>query len=139
MVRKFKGVIKYTDDFTFSSSKLINSGDFIFNKEQKKFINIIKKKFSYEEIFNVLESFKKLKVLILGELIIDKYTFGSVVGKSSKEPHLVLNKKREEYYVGGSGAIARHLNSFVNKIDLVCPSGNEKIYEKLIKKKFTKI
>ena len=138
LVRKFKGVIKYTDDFTFSSSKLINSGDFIFNKEQKKFINNIKKKFSYEEIFNVLESFKKLKVLILGELIIDKYTFGSVVGKSSKEPHLVLNKKREEYYVGGSGAIARHLNSFVNKIDLVCPSGNEKIYEKLIKKKFTK-
>ena len=75
LVRKFKGVIKYTDDFTFSSSKLINSGDFIFNKEQKKFINNIKKKFSYEEIFNVLESFKKLKVLILGELIIDKYTF----------------------------------------------------------------
>lgn len=138
LVRKFKGTIRYTDDFTFSSSKLINSGNFILNSEQKKFINQIKKKFTYEKIFNILKSFRKLKVLILGELIIDKYTFGNVVGKSSKEPHLVLNEKKNEYYVGGSGAIARHLNSFVQKIDLICPSGNEKFYEKIIKKTFSK-
>ncbi len=137
LVKKFNGIIKYTDDFTFSSSKLINSGDFIFNNDQKKFINNIKNKYSYKDIFNILESFKKLKVLVLGELIIDKYTFGSAVGKSSKEPHLVFNKKREEYYVGGTGAIARHLNSFVNKIDLVCSLGYEKFYKKLIKKNFT--
>jgi rfaE bifunctional protein kinase chain/domain/rfaE bifunctional protein nucleotidyltransferase chain/domain len=138
LVKKFKGKIKYTDDLTFSSSKIINEENFILNSEQKNFINNIKKKYSYQEIFNILNKFKKLKVLILGELIIDKYTFGDVVGKSSKEPHLVLNQRDKEYYIGGSGAIARHLNSFVKQIDLICPLGNEKFYEKLIEKNFTK-
>ena len=85
LVKKFKGIVKYTDDPTFSSSKLINQGNFLLNSEQKKFINKIKKNFSYNKIFKILKSFEKLKVLILGELIIDKYTFGNVVGKSSKE------------------------------------------------------
>jgi rfaE bifunctional protein kinase chain/domain/rfaE bifunctional protein nucleotidyltransferase chain/domain len=138
LVKKFKGVVKYTTDPSFSSSKLINQGNFLLNSEQKKFINKIKKKFSYNEIFKILKSFKRLKVLILGELIIDKYTFGNVVGKSSKEPHLVLNQKKKEYYVGGSGAIARHLGSFVKKIDLISLFGFEKFYDQLIKKNFTK-
>mgnify|MGYP005990146331 CR=1 FL=1 len=138
LVKKFKGKVKYTDDLTFSSSKLINQGNFILNSDQKKFINNIKKKYSYNEILNILNSFKKLKVLVLGELIIDKYTFGNVVGKSSKEPHMVLNQKKKEYYVGGSGAVARHLNSFVKKIDLISPMGKEIFYEKLIKKNFTR-
>jgi len=138
LVKKFKGIVKYTDEISFSSSKLINNGNFILNNDQKKFINSVKKKYSYSKIFNILKSFKKLKVLILGELIIDKYTFGSVVGKSSKEPHLVLNQNKNEYYVGGSGAIARHLNSFVKKIDLISPFGDEIFYKKLINKNFTK-
>ena len=136
LVKKFKGTVKYTDDPSFSSSKLINQGNFIFNTEQKKFIGKIKKKFSYNEIFKILNTFKKLKVLVLGELIIDKYTFGDVVGKSSKEPYLVLNQKKQEYYVGGSGAIARHLDSFVKKIDLISPLGKEEFYNKLINKSF---
>lgn len=138
LVKKFNGIVKYTDDPTFSSSKLINQGNLLFNDEQKKFINKIKKKFSYNKIFETLKNFKKLNVLVLGELIIDKYTFGNVVGKSSKEPHLVLNQNYKEYYIGGSGAIARHLNSFVKKIDLISPMGSEKFYGKLISKSFSK-
>ena len=138
LVRKFKGIVKYTDDPAFSSSKLINEGNLLFNADQKKFINKIKKRFSYNDIFKILKSFKKLNVLVLGELIIDKYTFGNVVGKSSKEPHLVLNQNKKELYVGGSGAIARHLNSFVNKIDLISPLGSEKFYINLIDKELAK-
>ena len=74
----------------------------------------------------------------MGEFIIDKYCFGEIIGKSGKEPHLVLSKKKEEYYLGGTGAIARHISSFVKKINLLSPFGNEKFFKKLIKLNFDK-
>ena len=41
----------------------------------------------------------KLKVLLIGETIIDQYISGDVLGKSGKEPHLVLNEKKNEKYL----------------------------------------
>jgi rfaE bifunctional protein kinase chain/domain len=86
----------------------------------------------------VLEEFKKLKVLVIGEMIIDKYCFGDVIGKSGKEPHLVLKENFIEYYLGGSGAIARHLSTFVKDVTIISPFGKEKFYETIIKKDFDK-
>ena len=136
LVEKFGGKIKYTTDQTFSSSNIINSSDYLFNSEQKEFINKLKKKFSYIDISSLIAKFKNLNVLIIGELIIDKYCFGEIIGKSGKEPHLVLNKKKEELYLGGTGAVARHISSLVKKVNLVSPFGQEKLFKNIIKKNF---
>ena len=138
LVEKFGGKIKYTNDEVFSSSNLINASALLFNEEQKEFINRLKKKFSYIQIYNEIQKFKKLKIMIVGELIIDKYCFGEIIGKSGKEPHLVLSQKKSEYYLGGSGAIARHISTFVKQINLISPFGNEKIFKNLINKNFDK-
>ena len=138
LVEKFGGQIKYTNDDAYSSSSIINSGNFIFNEEQKNFVNRIKKKFTYIKIFNLIQKFKKLNILIIGELIIDRYCFGETIGKSGKEPHLVLSQKEEEHYVGGSGALARHMSSFAKKINLISPFGKEKFFKELLNKKFDK-
>ena len=63
---------------------------------------------------------------------------GDIIGKSGKEPHLVLKEKKTEQYIGGTGAIARHLSSFVNKIDLVCPFGGEDKLKKILKENLSK-
>ena len=137
-VKKNGGKIKFTNDITFSSSNILNTGSFIFSDEQKNFINILKKKFTYHQIEKNLKKFKNLKILIVGELIIDKYCFGDVIGKSGKEPHLVLKENFSEYYLGGSGAIARHLSTFVGNIEIISPFGSEKFYKSLINKNFEK-
>ena len=138
IVERFGGQIKYTDDQVFSSSNLINNSRYLFTEEQKKFIKRLKNKFSYNQIYNEIEKFKTLNVLIVGELIIDKYCFGEIIGKSGKEPHLVLRQNKKEYYLGGTGAIARHISSFVKKINLISPFGNEIFFKNLIKKNFEK-
>jgi rfaE bifunctional protein kinase chain/domain/rfaE bifunctional protein nucleotidyltransferase chain/domain len=138
IVEKYGGQIKYTNDDVFSSSNLINTNNFIFNEEQKKFILKLKKKFSYDKVYSEIQKIKKLKVIIIGELIIDNYCFGEIIGKSGKEPHLVLSQKKNEYYLGGTGAIVRHISSFVKNVNLVSPFGGEKIFRNLIKKKLDK-
>ena len=45
LVERYGGKIKYTADLTFSSSNIINTSNYLFTAEQKKFINKLKKNF----------------------------------------------------------------------------------------------
>ena len=114
-----KGKIVYSDDETYSSSNIINKSGILLNDEQKIFLDGIKKKFSYEYISNIFNKFQKLKPLVIGETIIDQYIFCEVLGKSGKEPHLVIKDDFKETYLGGAGAIANHLSTFCLKLALV--------------------
>ena len=84
-----------------------------------------------------MDKFKKLNVFVLGELIVDKYCFGNVIGKSGKEP-FGFKENKTEYYLGGSAAVVKHIASFVNKTDILSPFGFEKYYNKIIDQEFPK-
>ena len=58
---------------------------------------------------------KNLKILLVGETIIDQYIFGGGTRKSGKEPHLVMQQETKKQYLGGAAAIANHLQHFVTK------------------------
>lgn len=126
-VESFGGKIIYTNDLVFSSSKIISSNNLNLDEIQRVFINDLKKKFTYDKIIKEIYKFRNLSALVIGELIIDKYCFGDIIGKSGKEPHLVLKEKFIENYIGGSGAIARHISSFVKIVNIISPFGFEYI------------
>ena len=109
-MKKYGGKIKFTDEKTFSSSKIINQIGISLNEEQRIFINKIKKTTNYIDLNKIFYDFKKLKVLILGEIIIDQYCFGNGIGKSGKEPYLVFKEKFTENYLGGSAFVARNIS-----------------------------
>ena len=66
LVEKFGGKIKYTDDITYSSSRIINQSNFILNEYQSKFLSEIKRKYSYSDLLSTIKKFKNLRVLIIG-------------------------------------------------------------------------
>ena len=79
---------------SFSSSKTINDyGLQNFSEDCKQFINVIRKDFKISKIFENLKQIKNKKVLLLGEIIIDKYITTEAIGKSGKEPMMVVKKK----------------------------------------------
>jgi len=139
LVERFKGKIVYTDDEKFSSTAIINEKNLLYSSsDQDNYIKLLKKNFDYSYIKSSIRSFKTIKTLLVGELIFDHYCFGNVIGKSGKEPHLVLKEINNEFYVGGAGAIARHLSSFVNNVQLIAPFGNEVFFKDILKKSFDK-
>ena len=138
-VEKSGGKIKFSNDDTFSSSKIINNHLNIFNEKQKIFIQGISKKYNFEKIKEYVDRLKKLNVLLLGETIVDEYYFGDVLGKSGKEPHLVMHQKDKEIYLGGSAAVANHLSSFCKKVNFLTYIGKDKDSKKFIKKILKKI
>ncbi len=122
----------------FSSSKLINANFEILNKDQKKDIIKIKKSWSIHTISKAIDSIKNIKILIIGEMIIDDYVFCDALGKSGKEPVLALRSLNSKKYIGGSGAIANHIAGFCNKIYLKTSIGEKKEFLGLIKKNLKK-
>ncbi len=137
-VKKTGGKIFYTGGLTFSSSKLINYYDNIHSNLQKQSIKKIKKKYSFKKIKKSVDDFKKIKVLIIGETIIDQYVFCDALGKSGKEPVLVLRDLRTEEYLGGAAALSRHISTFCEKISLLSMVGEKGDYLEQIKRKLPK-
>ena len=137
-VKANKGKIYFTHNITFSSSSIINSVFNIYSKSQRSHINKIKNKFTFKDILKYLESFKKIKVLVIGETIIDNYNFCEAIGKAGKESTLVFRNLSSESYVGGAAAIARHLSSFCKKITLLTLIGNKKKDKNFIRKRLPK-
>lgn len=135
-VRSVKGQIKFTNTQSFSSSNLLNNFVKIHTDQQKKYLNHISKKFSFSEIKKKISELLSIKVLVIGELIIDKYVFCEALGKSGKEPMLALREIKTEQYYGGSLAISNHMSNFCKSIKLITMIGQKKEYKRdIIKNK----
>ena len=137
-IKKIKGRIVFTEELTFSSSRLINRSTDFFSIKQKKIIKRITKTSNFKTIKKIIDNFNKLKILVIGETIIDQYNFCEAVGKSGKEPMLVLKEIKKDQYLGGVLSIARNLSQFSNKITVLSMIGEKKDYLKDINKNLTK-
>lgn len=126
------GQIKYTNDITFSSSSLLNKFGDIYNNSQKTFIQKMHKGRNFDEIKIMVDELKNLKVLVVGETIIDQYIFCEALGKSGKEPVLVLRDLNLDQYAGGAVAIARHLSDFCGTVSILSMLGEKKEYKQFI-------
>ena len=126
LVKKFGGEIIYTNDETFSSSNLLNKYFNNLSEGQKKYQNNIKKKYKYLDIKKAIDKIERIKILAIGETIFDQYVFSESIGKSGKEPHLVIKDIKTETYPGGIIAIAKHLETFTKNISIVSVLGDNK-------------
>ncbi|MFH1441031.1 MAG: PfkB family carbohydrate kinase [Candidatus Omnitrophota bacterium] len=122
-----------TDGFSLSSSEIINNFLDIYPEEVKNFLKRFSKKYSFKKISENINSLKKLKILLIGDGIIDEYHYCEAMGKSAKAP-LVVNKYiTHEVFAGGAFAIANHLAGLSSGIHLVSLLGNEPVREDFIR------
>ena len=78
-----------------------------------------------KEIKEYTDKIEKLKVLVVGDVIIDKYTYCRIQGMMSKDMGYSASLSQSEEYLGGSVAIARHLATFTDDVALMSIIGNE--------------
>lgn len=131
-IKSVGGRLVFTDDITFSSSKLINDYLDVYPPRTVKYLRAIAKRYSIDFIINKLHSLKDLKALVIGDAIIDQYHYCTPMGKSSKE-HLIANRYiSEESFAGGSLATANNVTSLCGKVDLLTVLGKEDSFEDFI-------
>ena len=122
-----KGKFKTINQVSFSSSKFINDNAFQnLDLKSKKFIEETRKKHSSNQILDEVSKIQKKKILIIGETIIDNYITTDAIGKSGKEPVMVVKKKKQIKFLGGVGYIANLCSSFAKETKIISFLGEKK-------------
>ncbi|MCX8164223.1 MAG: PfkB family carbohydrate kinase [Aquificaceae bacterium] len=62
-----------------------------------------------ERLLEILERFKSLRILVVGDIILDRYVFGKVERISPEAPVPVVEVEQEEFRLGGAGNVANNL------------------------------
>lgn len=115
-VRSYGGEIKYTDGIVFSSTRLLNQNFSVFPPRVKEYAQDFSNIFSFQAIKSITDEMKHLKVLVVGDIIIDEYVFCTIQGLSSKDRMFSARYEREERYLGGALAVAKHLAGFSDHV-----------------------
>lgn len=125
LVEKHGGRLRFTTGEVFSSTKLINTAMSGLSDEVRHYMEDFKTRHTMKEIQSYADEIGRLKVLVVGDVIIDKYTYCNVQGMMSKDMGYSARLSHTEEYLGGSVAITRHLATFTDNVTLMSVIGNE--------------
>jgi D-beta-D-heptose 7-phosphate kinase/D-beta-D-heptose 1-phosphate adenosyltransferase len=73
----------------------------------------------------VLAQFRSRRILVVGDLMLDRFSYGSVGRISPEAPAAVINLDRVEEAVGGAGNVARNIASLDAHCDLLGMVGTD--------------
>jgi rfaE bifunctional protein kinase chain/domain/rfaE bifunctional protein nucleotidyltransferase chain/domain len=113
------GQLVFTDDITFSSTHLLNHHTEILSKEIQGYLEEFTSRYSFSDILGYLDNAQSLKVLLLGETIIDEYQYCEILGKSAKEPILATRHLSTEIFAGGVIAVSNHVSAFSGRVSVL--------------------
>ncbi|MEK7598967.1 MAG: PfkB family carbohydrate kinase [Patescibacteria group bacterium] len=98
------------------------------------FISDFKKRYNVSDVLINLEKLKKMKVLVIGETIIDEYRYVSPLGKPAKSHVVAAHYKNKEEFVGGAAACANHVATVCGDVELVTVLGSKNSKDAMVKK-----
>jgi len=131
-VQSVGGRIHFTHEVAFSSTEILNRHYMVYPDQAQVFLEKFRKKYNADQVIHLLKDLKDLKVLVIGDTIIDEYHFCQPMGKSPKESIVASRYLREEAFAGGILACANHLAGFCGSVDLVTCLGKEDSREDFI-------
>jgi len=138
IVEKYGGRIYFTDGQVYSSTKLLNNFFAALPEEVYELAYGLKRKYdgrAMDQLKERIDAFQNLRVLVVGDVIIDQYVFCNVQGVTMKDATLSTRFDYEEDYAGGSLAIARHLANFSDHVTLLSMMGEESDLMALVQEK----
>jgi rfaE bifunctional protein kinase chain/domain len=123
-------------DVIYSSSKILNNEQP--NLKYEKLSNLItKNKTSIEDLIKLLDKIKNIKVHVIGDTIVDTFTYGSHIGGQTKTPTLSIRYLHDNSFVGGAAIVARHLRKAGASVTFTSLIGND-FFGSFVKSKLKK-
>lgn len=119
------GEVRFVGEPLHSSTRLIGQHLDTMDPSVREYLECFPVRGAVAEIDALMERIASLRVLVVGDLIIDRYTYCHVQGLTSKARTLSVRPHREEDQLGGSLAIARHIATFGCPTRLLALTGTE--------------
>jgi len=84
-------------------------------------------------LIKVIEQFKNKKIMVIGDVMLDKYIWGDVSRISPEAPVQIVNVIKESYAPGGAANVANNIAALSAKSFMVGVVGNDNTKKELIK------
>ncbi len=85
-----------------------------------------------KELISVLGNFGKKKILVIGDIMLDKSIWGDVTRISPEAPVQVVNVQKETYAPGGAANTANNISALGGEVSVVGVVGNDNAKEILL-------
>ena len=111
LIRSYGGEIIFTPgDFVFSSSQLIEASPPSLQIE--KLLTLMESAdITFDNLRRVLDTLGGRRVHVVGDTIVDSYTYASMIGGQTKTPTMSVLFEHKIDYIGGAGVVAKHLRA----------------------------
>ena len=124
-IERLGGEIYSLDYSVFSSAKLINNFFKHLPEGVKAQGRALAGEYTAEKFKSALDGFSKLRVLVVGDTIFDRYSYVKVQGLTSKNRIMSGRFLKEHTDPGGGLAVARHIRQFTPHVRMVSMVGAE--------------
>lgn len=135
LVRSVGGDIRFTKSLPIHSAELLKSHFSALAPETNDFLARFRKEYPVSTVINQLEQLQKLRVLVIGEAIIDEYRYVTPLGKANKAHIISTEFLSKEEFAGGALACANHIASICQQVEVVSYLGEKNSKEKLIRRR----
>lgn len=124
----------------YGGQLLFSSGETVFSSLdliRREVTEVVSKRFSLpgefmarngiskKRLAEVCDCFKKLKVVVIGDLIIDEYITCQPLGMSQEDPTIVVTPIDSSRFIGGAGIVAAHAAGLGAQVDFISVCGRD--------------
>src|SRR6185295_13354463 len=134
-VKRAGGEIRFTTTELYSSSTLANRFFSAYPQKTQEYLAAFKAKHPADEVIGMLEKLAGLRVLVIGEAILDQYTYCLPLAKSPKEFIVASRFQSDESFAGGTLATANHLAGLCKKVTLITAMGSDPAQNNFVRSK----
>lgn len=87
----------------------------------------------FDQLRSALRSFDGVKVHVVGDTIVDSYTYCALIGGNIKTPTFSLKYDRQVDFVGGAGIVAKHMQAAGAQVRFTTVLGDDPLKEFVLK------
>ena len=129
-----KAVDSYGGKLLFSSGDVVFSSLDLIRREmasqEQKPISLPKqfmsrRKVTAKSLIDVMQKFKGLKVVVVGDVIVDEYISCDPLGMSEEDPTIVVTPISSRTFIGGAAIVAAHAASLGAKVKFFSVVGDD--------------
>jgi rfaE bifunctional protein kinase chain/domain len=123
---------KYGGKLLFSSGETVFSSLDLIRREFHEFDSrsiglpteyLARHSIDRQQLSHLVEQFAKLKVCVIGDLIVDEYITCQPLGMSQEDPTIVVTPIDSTRFIGGAGIVAAHAAGLGASVDFISVTG----------------
>jgi len=113
-------------EIAFSSMDLLQKEFLIFNsKPQHSHEYLSRHKIEFQNLKDIIQSFSKLNILVIGDTIVDEYITCEPLGMSQEDPTIVVSPLATNKFIGGAAIVASHARTLGANVKFISVVGDD--------------